>query len=447
MIEFSRHPACRNRCRNQPIFRRGIAVIAILLAFCAAGAPAAAPLARPALKNISVWIHENQNAEFKVVQRAAGAFNLSQHLYQVDIFPSTSRNYAERVHNAAATGTLPCLLEFDGPFLYAFAWSGYLQPIDRFIPPALLNDVLPSVIAQGTYDGRLYSLSQYDSGLGLWANRRYLLAAGVRIPTVGQPWRLAEFERALDRLTALDGVDYALDMTFFSALNEFYSYGYAPILQGFGGDLIDRRTYRSAKGVLDGAQSVAAMTRVRHWISQGWTRAVFDHTDDFMKGRTALSWNGHWRYRSFLGALGKDLLLLPLPDFGHGIKTGTGSWSWGISNTCRHPAGAGAFLTYLMSTEEILRMTDANGALPARQSSLARSPLYGARGPLRIYAQQINAGLGVTRPVTPAYGNISNNFARAVSAIIAGGDVQTELSKAAGSIDRDLAANRYYPLE
>lgn len=436
MIEGSQRPARRDRGRRRGVFLAACAVCAV----CAA-APGAAP--RP----IDVWLHQaNSSAEFKVIKQAADVFNARQRAYRIDLSSaSTSRNYAERVHRAAATGTLPCLLEFDGPFLYEFAWPGYLQPIDRLLPAALLRDVLPSVIAQGTYDGRLYSLGQFDSGLGLWANRRLLRAAGVRLASVARPWSLAEFERALERLGALDGVDYALDLTYYSTLSEFYSYAYAPILQSFGGDLIDRRDLRTATGVLDSAASVAAMTHFKSWFARGWTRAVFDRTDDFATGRAALSWNGHWNYARFHRALGPDLALLPLPDFGRGVKTGMGSWNWGIASTCHDTAGAAAFLAHLMSTEQILRMSNANGAVPARQSSLARSPLYGANGPLRLYAQQLNAGLGVARPATPAYGFISNTFAMAVAAIVAGGDAKAELGKAAAAIDRDSAAHRGYP--
>jgi multiple sugar transport system substrate-binding protein len=172
---------------------------------------------------------------------------------------------------------------------------------------------------------------------------------------------------------------------------------------------------------------------------------VFDRTDDFEKRRAALSWTGHWKYRGYRAALSQDLVLLPLPDFGHGIKTGMGSWSWGISSSCRNAAGAWAFVDHLMSTREIVRITNRNGAVPARRSVVAHSALYGDAGPLRIFAQQLKAGSGVPRPATPGYGTISTSFAAAVSEIIAGKDVQTALSEAARSIDADIARNRNYP--
>ena len=82
--------------------------------------------------------------------------------------------------------------------------------------------------------------------------------------------------------------------------------------------------------------------------------------------------------------------------------------------------------------------------IPARRSALARSPLYGAAGPLRMYLRQLEMG-GVPRPATPAYDTISKAFGEAVARIAAGADVQAELSKAAALVDQNIAAHRGYP--
>lgn len=397
-------------------------------------------------KTISVWTRAALNVqEAAAVKAAAAAFNQSQKAYKVELLWASFRNYAEWVQSVAVTGTLPCLLEMDGPLLAQLAWPGYLQSLDRFVTAELRRDLLPSILEQGTYQGRLYSLGQFDSGLGLWANRRHIAAAGLRIPTVARPWTLAEFERAMQALAQVPGVEYPLSLGVYSGAGEFYPYAYLPILAGFGGDFIDRSGTRGARGVMDGPQSVAAMQRFQQWFQKGWTRAVFDRNDDFERGRAALLWMGHWKYTDMREALGEDLVLLPLPDFGHGLKTGMGSWAWSITSSCPDPAGAWAFLAHLMSTEEILRVTSANGAVPARRSALARSALYGPGRPLQVFAQQLFSGAGVTRPATPGYGVISKAFVNAVHAIITGADVQTELTRAAQTIDQDIAANLGYP--
>jgi len=112
---------------------------------------------------------------------------------------------------------------------------------------------------------------------------------------------------------------------------------------------------------------------------------------------------------------------------GSGIKVGAGAWAWAIASTCPHPEEAWRFVAQLMSPKVILLVSKANGGIPGRRSLLARAPLYGAHGPLRVFAQQLDAGFVVLRPTTPAYGTISDAFFKAVRGVVAGGDPQAQL--------------------
>jgi multiple sugar transport system substrate-binding protein len=336
-------------------------------------------------------------------------------------------------------------LEFDSPYLQQFVWSGYLRSLEPFVSRADRRDFLPSVLAEGSYGGRIYGLGQYESGVAIWANRRDLRQAGVRIPTLEAPWGLEEFEQTLRKLVALPQLDYAIDMGASSGSGEFFTYAYAPILQSFGGDLPHRGAPGSARNTLAGPQSLLAMQHFQRWFELGWATADSQTTEPLTSGRVALAWNGNWVYADYHRAMGRDLALLPLPDLGHGIKTGTGSWIWGLSSTCRDPAEAGAFVHLLLSPGEIQELTRVNGAIPARQSVLRRSPLYGPRGPLRLFVDQLERGLGVPRPSTPGYGTVTVAFSTAAAHIIAGSDVQKELDTAANRIDAEVKRRHGYP--
>jgi multiple sugar transport system substrate-binding protein len=103
-------------------------------------------------------------------------------------------------------------------------------------------------------------------------------------------------------------------------------------------------------------------------------------------------------------------------------------------------------LEFLVSPEEILHMTNANGAVPARKSAIAQSELYAEGGPLNIFVQQLEGGVALERPVTPAYPVVTEVYAAAVQNIVAGGDVQAELDKAVEQIDLDIEDNQGYPM-
>jgi multiple sugar transport system substrate-binding protein len=414
-----------------------------------AQAPAAAteaPAAEPV--TVEVWFHSGKGEERDVLDAQVEAFNAANTDVQIDAIRLPEGSYNDQVNAAALAGDLPCLLDFDGPFLYNYAWSGYLIPLDTYVSDELRNDFLPSIIDQGTYGGKLYSLGTFDSGLSIWGNKAYLEKAGVRIPTsIEDPWDRQEFMDALEKLQALDEVEYAIDFKMNYGQGEWYTYGFSPILQSFGADLIDRTDYQSADGVLNGPEAVEAMTFFQSLFQDGYANPAPAGDDDFyVKKITALSWVGHWMWTPHHENMGDNVVLIPMPKLGDKAVTGMGSWNWGITSSCEAPDAAWKFLEFLITPDEILHMTNANGAVPARKSAIAQSELYAEGGPLNIFVQQLEGGVAVPRPVTPAYPVITEVFAAAVQNIVTGADVKAELDNAVQQIDQDIQDNRGYPL-
>ena len=131
------------------------------------------------------------------------------------------------------------------------------------------DELLPSIVRQGRYLDRLYGVGTFDSGLGLYARRSALEAAGVRIPTGPEDaWTGEEFVRVLESLAARDPDGMVLDLKL-NYSGEWFTYAFSPLLQSAGGDLIDRSDYQSAGGVLNGPQSVAAMQALQSWFTRG----------------------------------------------------------------------------------------------------------------------------------------------------------------------------------
>lgn len=65
-----------------------------------------------------------------------------------------------------------------------------------------------------------------------------------------KPWTEKEMNQALAKLKKTDKWQYPFEMGTADNKSEWYAYAYAPILQSFGGDLINRKTYTSSDGYL-----------------------------------------------------------------------------------------------------------------------------------------------------------------------------------------------------
>ncbi|MEG3440245.1 sugar ABC transporter substrate-binding protein [Pannus brasiliensis CCIBt3594] len=392
---------------------------------------------------LNVWVHSGQSAEREVIEKQVERFNARNRDIAVQLTLLPEGSYNAQVQAAAIAGELPDLLEFDGPFVYSYVWQKNLIPLDKLLPARVRKDLLPSIDEGGTYKGRLYSVGTFDSGLGLYGRRGLLQAAGARIPTAnGEAWTAGEFDRLLEALARNDPDGQVLDLKL-NYQGEWFTYAFSPILQSAGGDLIDRRHYRSARGVLNGRASIAAMERLQSWIQKGYVDPDIDDAA-FVGGRVALSWSGHWVYRDYADAFGDDLVVLPLPNFGRGSKTGQGSWTWGITANCSNPKAAARFLEFLLQPDEVLALASANGAVPGTKRAIVRSPLYAKDGPLRLFASQLLDRRGVPRPRTPAYPVITDAFGRAFDDIRHALPVEIALNKAVETIDLDIQDNQGY---
>lgn len=394
---------------------------------------------------ITVWAHHGKPEEWKTIQEQVTRFNESQTNVIAQLVEIAEANYDTQVQSAAASKQLPDVLEFDGPMLANYAWKGYLKPLDG-LAAEIRVDLLPSIVQQGTYAEKLYAVGTFDSGLGLFANLRLLEQVNARIPTnIASAWTIPEFNDLLAKLAEQEnrsgGDGQVLDLKR-DYRGEWWTYGFYACLVSAGADLIDRTQSQSAAETLNSPKAVEALNQMQQWFKAGY---VDPNTDGraFVDGTTALSWVGHWEYPRYRQAIGDLLVLLPLPDFGEGSRTGMGSWAWGVTRESRHPEAALRFIEFLLRPEEIEAIVRANGAVPARQSVIERSELYRTGGPLHLYAEQLKQS-AIPRPVTPAYPVITSAFQEVMAKVIEGGDVKSALDGAVQTIDHDIRDNDSY---
>src|SRR6266566_138465 len=150
---------------------------------------------------VKAWFHSGQGSERTTITSQVAAFNASQNDVKVELVLLPEGNYNDQVKAAAASGGLPDILDFDGPFLYNYAWNRNLVALDSCISPDLKANLLASIVKQGTYAAHFYGVGTFDSGLGLYTRKSVLAKNGIRIPSGPQDaWTADEFNQALKTL-------------------------------------------------------------------------------------------------------------------------------------------------------------------------------------------------------------------------------------------------------
>lgn len=395
---------------------------------------------------LSLWYHGAGNeTERAILIGIIDDFNASQSDYTVALEEFPQGSYNSSVVAAALAGDLPDIIDVDGPVMPGWAWAGYMAPLE--LSEGALDDFLPGAI--GSWNGEVYSVGLWDAAVAIYARRSVLEANDIRIPTLDEPWTGDEFDGILETLQATGEYEYAFDVGMAWA-GEWYNYAFAPFLQSFGGDLIDRSTYLSAEGVLNGEAGIAFgnwwQSLFERGLVPGTSQDGADRETGFIDGKYALQWNGNWAGVTSLAEVGDDLLFLPAPDFGHGSIIGAASWQFGISSSSENKEGANAFIEFAIQDEYLAAFSDGIGLIPSTSGAAAISEYYSEGGLLEVFFELSNRQ-ALVRPVTPGYATMGLIVEKVFADIANGADVQDTLDAAVDEIEQDIEDNGGYGFE
>ena len=347
--------------------------------------------------------------------------------------------YNEKISIAAAARDLPDVLELDGPLVARYVDAGLLSPLDLWFEKVELADFLPTIIEQGTIDGRLYALGAFDSAVVLYFDREMLARANVQLPSSGSGWTWTEFMNACERLQ--DAGIEPVSLHFNETADEWYTYAFSPLIWSGGGRLI-APDGRRVEGVLATEGNLQTLRQWQMLFQLGYAATDPVDPDPFGGGRVAMDWTGHWMARSHVEKKGERLGVMPLPRMGPTAAAPCGSWCWGISARAVDPSLASRWIKWVTNVQHgIVPIVRANGAVPSRRSAFAAFPEY-EEMPYRLFREQLEQS-AQARPRTPFYATLTQRFAGALRDIARGSPVEARLKQAEKEIQSVI--NRRQP--
>lgn len=395
------------------------------------------------------FMYQGTDRQQAAIKAAAEKFT-AQTGIKVELNYAPHDVYQEQLSGAIAAKKIPDVVQLDAPFLSNLAWSGVITPIEQYLDADLVADMTASNVEQSSYpiDNKLYAISHIDSTVLLYANKKYLEKIGARIPkSVDDAWTIDEFETYLEALSKLPEVKYPLDiMRAYGVKSEWGTYGFFTALVSSGGGIIDSKTY-NATGMLNGPKSAEVATKFQNWVKKDWVvpasagaNLVFNENRE-----AAIAWCGNWFWAQAYPTMGEDLIALPLPNFGQGVKSPNGTWLYAISNESGEDkkAAAGQLISFMLKDPDFLNIAKEDGEYPGLKSWASTDPTYSDPNKMLIAAEQANTA--VARPKHPAYPIITSAFMDAFASILDGADVQSTLDGAAKTIDEDILDHDGYP--
>ncbi|KMJ55838.1 ABC transporter substrate-binding protein [Bacillus sp. LL01] len=385
---------------------------------------------------LELWIHQTNEKETQYYLDRAAEFNEAHEgeIY-VEVAPpiiDEGSSYNDAINTALVAGNLPDLIKLDGPFVSSYAASGVIMPIDEYVPEDELTDYVDSIVQQGSYDGKLYSLGAMESSVILYYNKEIFEAAGIEAPTsVEEAWTWDEFLAVAKDLTTEDHKGLNLFMNY--GVGEWLTYMGLPFVWSNEGQLLsDDGT--TAEGYFNGPETVEALEFVKTLFAEGVVD-ISPSEMQFEEGKAAMALGGPWIAVSAEEA-GLDYGMMPYP-YSKVPKSPSGSMAYAVTTKTEHPEEAAKFMLFMTDQESTIGLSQVTGMPPARESAFNEMSRY-EELPLSVMKDQV-INTAQARPQTPAYPTLTQLFAEAFQAAALGEDPQVILDQFVPRIDKELA--------
>lgn len=380
---------------------------------------------------LTMWVHETDSDEGKLYAALAEEFNTQyEGVYHVELSQiarsGDAGGYDDKINAAISNGGLPDIFTIDGVTVAQYADANAIVPIDEYFTEEELSDFNPSIIQQGTYDGKLYTLGAMDSSVGIFYNKDMFEAAGIEPATAEEPWTLAELEDAAAKLTTDDcyGITMSLD-----AKDETVIYFFLPLIYSQGSNVFAEDGL-TVDGYLNGEAAVNLFTWIKEMVDNGYASAT-PAENSFELGQAAMALTGSWEP----GNLAKfdinwGLMPMAIYDENSSMASACGSWTFGMSSNCPEEKreAAAELLRFMTSTDASARMYEANAMPPSRATAFDSIEAFNEE-PLSVFSYQLQ-NTAMARPVSVNYGILSTQFATALQNILTGQDVTEALNQA-----------------
>jgi multiple sugar transport system substrate-binding protein len=305
----------------------------------------------------STYVFDTQGLTNKWWNQVAKQFEAQNPGIKVQLVPIPG-SYNDIVNKLSllyrSPSTAPDVAEIPTGQIGLWQSSGYLRPLDSFLPSTSWWSKFPTVVqSEGQYNGHTYAVDQGENDSAMLYNKQMFQKAGLPVPWKPKNWN--------DILVAAKKLKSALPGVIPLWLNAGSGSGANGLLQGINNFIVGTSTPKiqdGSKWVVDSPGIRDSLTFMKSVYSQGLgasetalfsPNAVTTPLTLFAKGKLAMAvgsnyFTGNWT--KFIGApywaqAAQTMGVAPIPtESGGGIASTLGGWDYAMSAHSGNPDAA-----------------------------------------------------------------------------------------------------------
>ena len=317
------------------------------------------------------------------------AFNESHEDIQVKLTQLPFDQFVSKVGTGVRGSNGPDVLDFDVADSPLFAATGVLADITDQVDGLDFKDALnPGMLTLGTYQDKVYSVPFNAGPSFMLYNKTLFEQAGLDPETPPSTWD--EIKTAATAVAALGDDVYGFDIP--GACGGGLSFTAQPYIWASGGETMTDPGPDQVTTYAESPEVAATFNFYKEMWDGGLVSPAAKTTDcatwgtEWRAGKvgiiTAGAWMIEWAEES-----GAEVGYFPIPGQDGGISTFAGGNNDGIVASSEKQDAAWEFLTWLMSEEAQLTMSESNGSAPGRSDIITDA--YSEEHPLVAFQTEI----------------------------------------------------------
>lgn len=354
------------RLHRASIALAAAAATALTLASCSQGGGSTGGASAGPV-SITFQSFSDQPAAIAATKEIVDAWNTDNPDIQVKIVQAPTDSLDDKLTTQFAGGVAPDIIHYEVLGIVPFARDGYLADLSGLLSDETMKDIDPGVLESVTVDDKVIGAPTELQTYVVFANKKILDAAGVKVPT-GDSMTWDELAQIAKATTSGDvhGITWGMK----SPTAAFMSLG-----MGFGA------TYFTGKGAdmkvavqsadLEVPNRVRAMIQAGSVDPIGVTQSGSEVLATFYAGKAAMTVQGSYQVANIAADAPADMDWVVLPPLAgsKGAVQASNPQTLSINVDSPHQKEAAKFIDYFMKTDNLVKMNVADGLIPTTISA------------------------------------------------------------------------------
>jgi multiple sugar transport system substrate-binding protein len=341
----------------------GLGAVVLLCAALAAGA-AQAGSSRKAAVTLTFSTYVWQPTTVAATKAIVASWNASHPSIQVQIVSVDPNSVHDKLLTSFVGGSASDIIHDEAADIAGFTQQGYLADLTKLLPKSLKSSISPRIWETVTFNKKTTGVPSLLQSYNIFANMALFKQAGIKAPTMKNPWTWTQFRAMSKKLTT--GGNYGVCWGLKSPTATIQT-----LALNYGGKFFYPQGSGATFKFGAAEQKVPQLMHDMIWVDKSVDPAAVGLTGSgvlpaFFAGKCAMTVQGNYQAQGMIlqSPQGFNWAMLP-PLKGTTQEQVANPQTYSIAQQSQHKKEAMQFIAYLLNSQNMAKLAAGDWLIPA----------------------------------------------------------------------------------